>query len=59
MDATRAEVDLDDGRSEWNQWIAELQDGLSFQPLIDFLDRLKEPVACNKLPKPPAVEGKS
>ena len=59
MDATIESVGLDDGRSECNKWIAEMQDGLSFQPLIDFLERLKEPVACSKLPKPPAVEGGS
>ena len=50
-------VDLDDSRSKWNEWIAEMQDGLGFQPLIDFLERLKEPVTCSKFPKPPAVEG--
>jgi hypothetical protein len=57
MSDVGGEVDPDDGRSEWNQWIAEMQDCLNFQPLIDFLERLKEPVACNKLPQPPAVEG--
>jgi len=29
---------------EWNASISEMQEGLEFQPLIEFLERLKEPV---------------
>jgi hypothetical protein len=29
-------------QEQWNERISEMQEGLEFQPLIDFLERLKE-----------------
>jgi hypothetical protein len=28
---------------ELNQWISDLQEDVEFEPLLDFLERLKEP----------------
>jgi hypothetical protein len=28
---------------EFNQWISDLQEDVEFEPLLDFLERLKEP----------------
>lgn len=36
-------VGVNDQR-EWNARITEMQEGLEFDPLIEFLERLKEPV---------------
>jgi hypothetical protein len=28
---------------EFNQWLSDLQEDVEFEPLLDFLERLKEP----------------
>jgi hypothetical protein len=33
----------DNDTKEFNQWISDLQEDVKFEPLLDFLERLKEP----------------
>jgi hypothetical protein len=37
------DFDASKDREAFNQWIEDLQADIEFQPLIDFLERLKEP----------------
>lgn len=31
-------------QEEWNKRISEMQAGLDFEPLVEFLEKLKEPI---------------
>ena len=36
-------ADAANDTKEFNQWISDLQEDVEFEPLLDFLERLKEP----------------